>query len=68
MEIQQVNPRGPKHQDPPILSIDKPLSLKRHRVCSPTHRRAIKEESKVVICDWVDHQACSLLQNINVVT
>ena len=34
---------------------------------SPTHRRAIKEESKVAYRDWVDHQACSLLQYINVI-
>ena len=32
-----------------------------------THRRAIKEESKVANRDWVDHQACSLLQCINVI-
>ena len=32
-----------------------------------THRRAIKEESKVANCDWVDYQACSLLQYINVI-
>ena len=32
---------------------------------SPTHRRAIKEESKVANRYWVDHQACSLLQYIN---
>ena len=27
----------------------------------------MKEESKVVNRDWVDHQACSLLQYINVI-
>ena len=27
-----------------------------------THRRAIKEKSKVANRDWVDHQACSLLK------
>ena len=32
------------------------LSPNHHRVWSPTHRRAIKEESKVAECDWVDHQ------------
>ena len=31
------------------------------------HWRAIKEESKVANRDWVDHQACSLLQYINVI-
>ena len=46
--------------------MDKSLSRNRHRVWSPTHRRAIKEESKVANRDWVDHQACSLLQYINV--
>ena len=70
-EIQQVNPGGPdkqpKHPAPTISSIDKYLSRNRHRVGSPTHRRAIKEESKVANCDWVDHQACSLLQYINVI-
>ena len=30
--------------------------------------RAIKKESKVVIRDWVDNQACSLLQNSNFIT
>ena len=33
----------------------------------PTHRCAIKEESKVANRDWVDHQARSLLQYINVI-
>ena len=28
----------------------------------------LKEESKVANCDSVDHQACSLLQYINVIT
>ena len=55
-----------KHQASTILSIDKSLSRNRHRVWSPTHRRAIKEESKVANSNWVDHLACSLLQNINV--
>ena len=31
------------------------------------HVRALKEESKVANCDWVDHQACCLLQYINVI-
>ena len=70
-EIQQVNPGGsdkqPKHQAPTISSIDKSLSGKRYRVWSPTHQRAIKEQSKVANRDWVDHQACSLLQYINVI-
>ena len=48
-----------------ISSIDKSLSRNRHRVWSPTHQRSIKEESKVANHDWVDHQAWSLLQNIN---
>ena len=29
-----------------------------------THRRAIKEESKVANRDWVDHQACRLLSRL----
>ena len=29
--------------------------------------RAIKEKSKVADSDWVDNQACSLLQYINVI-
>ena len=69
-EIQQVNPGGPdkqpKHQAPTISSIDKSLSQNHHRVWSPTHQRAIKEESKIANRDWVDYQACSLLQYINV--
>ena len=56
-----------KLQDPTILSIDKSLSQNHHRVWSPTHRRAMKEESRVANSDWVDHQACSLLQYINVI-
>ena len=48
-------------------SIDKSLSPNRHRVWSPTHRRAIKEESKVAKSDWVDHRACRLLQYIEVI-
>ena len=56
----------PKHQVPTISSIDKSLSWNRHRVWSPTHRRVINEESKVANHNWVDHQACRLLQYINV--
>ena len=55
------------HQAPTISSIDKSLSRNRHRVRSPTHWHAIKEERNVADCDWVDHQACSLLQYINVI-
>ena len=54
-------------QAPTISSTDKSLSRDRHRVWSPTHRRAIKEERKVANHDWVDHEACSLLQYINVI-
>ena len=59
-----------KHQAPTISSIDnlKSFSQNRHRVCRLTHQRAIKEESKVGNRDWVDHQACSLLQYNNVIT
>ena len=69
-EIKQVHPswpdKQPKHQTPTISSIDKSLSPNCHRVLSPTQRRANKEESKVINHDLVDHQACSLLQYINV--
>ena len=43
------------------------LSRNRHRIWSPTNRRAIKGESKIANRDWVDHQACSLLEYINVI-
>ena len=70
-EIQQVNPVGPykqpKQRAPTISSIDKSLTWNHNRVWSPTHQRAIKEESKVANSDWVDHKACSLLQYINVI-
>ena len=70
-EIQQVNPGKPdksqKRQAPTILSIDKSYSWKRDWVWSPTHRRAIKEESNFANRNWVDHQACCLLQYINVI-
>ena len=70
-ETQQVNPGGPdkqsKHQAPTISSIDTSLSQNHQRVWSPTHRRAMKEESSVANLDWVDHQACSLLQYIYVI-
>ena len=69
--MQQVNSGGPykqpKHQAHLISSIDKSLSQNRHRVWSPTHWRAIKEESKVANRDWADHQTCSVLQYINVI-
>ena len=41
------------------------LSRNRRRVWSPTHWRAIKEESKVANRDWVDHQATLLQQSIS---
>ena len=56
----------PKHQALIISSIDKSSSRNCHRVWSPTHWRAIKEESKVANHDWVDHRACTLLQYINI--
>ena len=59
--------KQPKHKAPTISSIDKFLSRNHHRVLSSTNQRAIKEESKVANRDWVDHQACSLLQYINVI-
>ena len=70
-----INPTGkpwwawqqPKHQAPTISSIDKSLNLNHQRGWSRTNRRAIKEESKNTNRDWVDHQACSLLQYITVI-
>ena len=56
-----------KTSGPTISSIDKSLSQNRHRVNSPTHWRANKEESKDANHDWVDHQACSLLQCIAII-
>ena len=53
---------GPNH-----LIMDMSLSRNNHKALSPTHRRAIKEENNVANRDWVDHQACSLLQYINVI-
>ena len=58
----------PKHQGPIISSIDRSLSRNRHRVWkSDPPARHYKEESKVANRDLVDHQACSLLQYINVI-
>ena len=59
--------KQPKHQAPTISSMDKSLCRNRHRAWSPTHRPAIKEESKVANRDGVDRQAYSLLQYINVI-
>ena len=56
-----------KHKAPTISSIDKSLSKSHHRAWSPTHRRAIEEESKIANCDLVDRQTCSELQYINVI-
>ena len=56
-EIQQVNPRGP----------DNSRNIRPLPSSSPTHGHAIKEESKVEDRDWVDYQACNLLQYINVI-
>ena len=38
-----------------------------HNIVSSLIWRAIKEESKVANRDWVDHEACSLLQYIDVI-
>ena len=59
--------KQPKHQAPTISSRGKSLSRSHHIVWSPTHQRAIKQESKVANRDWVNHQACRLLQYINVI-
>ena len=50
---------------PTIRLTDTSLSENSDRVRSPTHQRAIKEESKAANRDWVDHLARSLLQHIN---
>ena len=55
------------YEAPTISSIDKSLSRNPHSIWSPTHQCAIKEENKVANHDKVDHQACSLLQYINVI-
>ena len=48
---------------PTIPLTDTSLRQNSHRVRSPTHQRAIKEESKAANRDWVDHLARSLLQH-----
>ena len=50
-----------------MSSIDKTLSWSRHGARSPTHQRAIKEESQDANHDGVVHQAFSMLQYINVI-
>ena len=32
----------------------------------PVGKQKVKEESRVANRDWIDHQACSLLQYINI--
>ena len=45
------------------------LSLVKDGTAIPSDgRRAVKEVSKVVDLDWIDNQACSLSQNIYVIT
>ena len=65
----KVKPRfaQPKtqHQVLTLSSIDTSLSPNRHRVKGQTRWCVSKEESKVSNHDWVDHQACSMLQCIN---
>ena len=38
-----------------------------HRVWRPIHRRAIKECSKGISRDWVNHLACSLTHDIQII-
>ena len=57
-----------QHQALTLSSIDKSLSRNGYTILGLTCRRAIEEESKVANRDWVDHQACSLLQYITVIT
>ena len=57
-----------QHQALNLSSIDKSLNQNRHRIWGHTCRRAIKEVYEVANRDYVDHQACSLLQFINVIT
>ena len=40
----------------------------RHSVLGPASRHAIKVLSKIVNLDWINNQACSLSQNIYVIT
>ena len=70
-KVQQLNPDMPdqRHEIRPQSSrLQIALTWNRHRVGGPTRRPAIKEEIKVVNHDWVDHQACSLSQYIQVIT
>ena len=57
---------GVSHKPPMLLLLD--LGWYRHSVRGPTYRRAIKDVSKVVNLDWIKNQACSLAQNIYVIT
>ena len=56
------------HQTLTLSSIGESSGWNRHRVSGPTRWCAIKEESKISNCDWVDHQACSPLQYINIIS
>ena len=74
LEIPRVSATPLKHWSkgrPPVESrwAKKPtkyLALCRcfHRVCTPTHRHAIKEDSRIVNGDRVNHLACRLSHHI----
>ena len=56
------------HQ-PPVLLVSKVLDgTIIQSEAQPTYRRAFKEVRKAVNLDWINNQACSLSQNIYVLT
>ena len=57
-----------QHQALTLSSIDKSLRRSCHRVKGPKRGCVIKEESKAANRVWVDHQSCSMLHHINVIT
>ena len=68
-EDHQWNLDGPRNRQASSPQPTKYLALcwDYHRVWTPTHRRAIKEDSKIVNRDWVNHQACRLSHHIYII-
>ena len=64
-EIKQVDPSEPDNSQSirplPSHQLVSLLSRNRYRVWSPTHRRAIKEDSKVAKHDWVDQGSLAII-------
>ena len=69
-ESNSWTPMGPTkdRQSRPNQLYWKFLGRSLHKVWGTTSRRAIKEGSKVVNRDWVNHQACTLSHNMYVVS